>query len=74
VIVLIIVIFALMALSDFPSLIKGKKWYEVSVLSGLYIIVFALAALQTVGVTLPSPIKGIQSFITNVLHLAYPKL
>ena len=70
----VILIFALMALSDFPTLIKGKKWYEVSVLSGLYIVVFTLAALQTFGVILPSPIKGIQSFITNVLHLAYPKL
>ena len=73
-IVLVIVIFVLMALSDFPELISGKKWYEVSVLAGLYVGVFVLAALQTLGVTLPSPIKGIQSFITNVLHLAYPKI
>jgi cyanate permease len=70
--VLIIVIFLLMALSDFPKLIKDKKWYEVTVLSGLYVLTFTLAALQAAGVTLPSPIKGIQGFITNVLHLAYP--
>lgn len=70
---LVVVVFALMGLSDFPTLIKNKKWYEVSVLSGLYVFVFILAALQTFGVVLPSPIKGIQSFITNVLHLGYPK-
>lgn len=62
-----------MALSDFPKLIHDKKWYEVSVLSGLYAVVFTLAALQTSGIILPSPIKGIESFITNVLHLSYPK-
>ena len=72
-IALIVVVFVVMALSDFPSLVKEKKWYEVTVLSGLYAGVFALAALQTSGVVLPSPVKGIESFITNVLHLAYPK-
>ena len=72
-IVLVAVIFIIMALSDFPKLIKDKKWYEVGILSGLYLCVFTLAALQSSGVVLPSPVKGIQSFITNVLHLAYPK-
>ncbi|SHH94720.1 hypothetical protein SAMN02745823_01598 [Sporobacter termitidis DSM 10068] len=70
---LIILIFIIMALADFPKLIKDKRWYEVTILSGVYIFVFVLAALQTSGVTLPSPIKGLQSFITNVLHLTYPK-
>lgn len=72
-IVLLTVIFILLALSDFPKLVSDKKWYEVSVLSGLYVCVFTLAALMTLGVTLPSPIKGIQNFITDVLHLGYPK-
>ncbi len=72
-IVLLIVIFILLALSDFPNLIKERKWYEVFVLSGFYVFVFTLASLMTFGVTLPSPIKGIQYIITDVLHLGYPK-
>lgn len=70
---LIIVIFILLGLSDFPKLVHDKKWYEVSVLSGFYVCVFTLAVLQSSGVVLPSPIKGIQSFIVNFLHLGYPK-
>lgn len=72
-IILVIVIFILLALSDFPKLIKDKKWYEVSVLSCFYVFVFTLAALQSFGVILPSPAKGIQKIIIDVLHLGYPK-
>jgi hypothetical protein len=74
VIILLTVIFILLALSDFPKLISDRKWYEVTILSGFYICVFTLAALMTFGVTLPSPVKGIERFITDVLHLSYPKL
>ncbi len=72
-IVFVIVIFLFMALSDFPKLIKEKKWYDVSVLSGFYVFVMTLAVLHTAGIILPSPAKGIQKFIVNVLHLGYPK-
>ncbi len=72
-IVLVIIIFIILALSDFPKLIHEKKWYEVSVLSAFYIVVLTLSVLYTAGVTLPSPVKGIQYFIVDVLHLGYPK-
>ena len=73
-IVLVVVIFIILALSDFPELVHNKKWYEVGVLSGLYLFTFTLAALMAFGVTLPSPAKGIQNFIVNILHLGYPKV
>jgi hypothetical protein len=72
-ILFVIVIFIILALSDFPKLIKEKKWYEVTVLACFYVFVATLSVLHTAGVTLPSPVKGIQSFIVNVLHLGYPK-
>lgn len=72
-VILVIVIFLLLALSDFPKLISEKKWYVVSVLSGFYVFTLVLAVLYTVGVTLPSPIKGIQHFIVDVLKLGHPK-
>lgn len=71
-IILVIFVFALLALSDFPPLIKDKKWYEVIVLCALYLSVVTLASLQTLGVTLPSPIKGAQTLIVDVLKLGYP--
>lgn len=73
-IALIIVIFILLGLSDFPKLVHEKKWYTVSLLSCFYVFVFTLAALQSFGVVLPSPIKGIQKFIIDVLHLGYPEV
>lgn len=72
-VLLVIFIFAVLALSDFPKLIRSKKWYEVTVLSCLYVGVFILAVLQATGVKLPSPVKGIQHFIVDFLHLGYPK-
>jgi hypothetical protein len=72
-VILVAVIFVVLALSDFPKLIQSKKWYEVTVLAVMYAGVFTLAALQAGGVMLPSPVKGIQHFIVNVLHLGYPK-
>lgn len=70
---LVIIAFALIALWDFPDLIKNKKWYEVTVLSILYVCVFTLAVLQAFGVTLPSPAKGIQKLVVDVLKIGYPK-
>jgi hypothetical protein len=70
---IVLIVFGLLALSDFPSLIKDKKWYEVTALSCLYVLTITLASLMTFGVTLPSPIKGIEKFIVDVLHLGYPK-
>ncbi len=72
-IIVVILVFVILALSDFPRLIKNKKWYEVTVLSCFYVFVFILAALQSFEVILPSPAKGIENFIVNVLHLGYPK-
>ena len=71
--ILVIVVFILLALSDFPQLIKSKKWKVVGVLGGLYAMVLTFAVLMSFNVKLPSPFVSIQDFITNVLHLGYPK-
>lgn len=71
--IIVLLIFGLLALSDFPPLVKNKKWYEVTVLSLFYLSVLTLACLQTFGVTLPSPTKGIQKLIVDVLKIGYPQ-
>jgi hypothetical protein len=72
-IIFVVSVFGLLALSDFPAILRNKRKKETAVLSFLYLFVFTLAAMQVFGVILPSPIKGIEAFITNVLHLEYPK-
>ncbi len=72
-VLLVIVIFTLLALADFPQLVQDKKWKEVTLLGGLYAAVLALALSSALGATLPSPYVGLQNLIANVLHLGYPK-
>ncbi len=71
--ILVIVVFCLLALSDFPSLIKGGKWKAVVVLGCFYAGVLTLALLMSLDVKLPSPFVGMQELIVDVLHLGYPK-
>ncbi|NLO47613.1 MAG: hypothetical protein GX111_04740 [Clostridiales bacterium] len=70
---LVIIIFGLLALYDFSSLVKKKKWYEVEVLLFFYVFVFTLAMLTVNGVKLPSPAKGAQHLIVDILKIGYPK-
>ncbi len=70
---LVILVFAVLAVSDFSFLIHEKKWREVTILSVLYLFVLTFACLQAFGVILPSPAKAIESFIIHDLKLAYPK-
>ncbi len=72
-IILVLIVFGLLALSDFPPLVKSRKWYEVAVLSALYVFALVLAALYTFDVVLPSPIKGVQKLIVDVLKVGYPE-
>ena len=71
--ILVIAVFIILALADFPKLIKSRKWKAVVVLALFYSTVLTLAILMALGMTLPSPFEGIQKFITNVLKLGYPK-
>ncbi len=71
--ILIITIFLLMALSDFPNLIKERAWKTVGILGGFYAVVLTLAVLLSLDITLPSPFVGIEKLIVDVLHLGYPK-
>jgi predicted membrane channel-forming protein YqfA (hemolysin III family) len=68
---LIIAAFVLLALADFPALVKQKKWYEFTVLSVFFLSAFVLAILQSFEVKIPSPIKGAEYIIRDLLHLTY---
>ena len=70
-IVLLIIGFAGIALIDAPKLIKDKSWKEFIVFSIFFVFAFTIALLQIFGVKIPSPIKGIQYIIKDILHLNY---
>lgn len=70
-IVLVFFIFITMALADFPKLIKNKKKYEITVLTVLYALVFAVAVMQVRGIAVPSPVGWIRTLILDVWDIGY---
>jgi len=58
-------------LFEVPSLIRNKHWRELIVFSIFLSIAFVMALLATLGVKLPSPSKGIDYFVKDILHLNY---
>ena len=70
-IILLIIAFALIAFLDLPKLIKQKQWKDLAVFLFFFIFAFTVAFLHTIGIAIPSPIKGIQYVIKDILHLSY---
>lgn len=70
---LIFIIFGLaaIALYDLPELIRKRRWADVTVFSILYVAGATLALLLYFGVQIPSPIRGVQYLLGEVLHLKY---
>jgi hypothetical protein len=66
-----IIVFIILAFFEIPSLISKKYWRELSVFSCLFLIAFILTIVQIMGVKIPSPMKGIQYIITDILGLGY---
>lgn len=70
--VLVVGVFLLLALSDFPQLIQARKWYDAAVLAALYLFVLTMAVMQTLQMTVPSPVKAAQFLISQILGIRYP--
>lgn len=71
-IVLLLAAYGLIFAIDAPSLIQKKYWRELCVFCTLFAAGLVLSFLLIQGVPLPSPIKGIQFVIHDILHLGYP--
>lgn len=65
--------FAVIAAINLPGIIKRRIRRELIIYSTIFVLVFVLAVLVTVGVRIPSPIKAIQAFYRDVLHMSFKK-
>lgn len=65
-VLLLIGVFAAMALYQVPVLIREKLWRELGAFSFLWILAFGLSLLLTLGVEPPSPTDGIEYIIRNL--------
>jgi hypothetical protein len=63
--------FAAIALVDLPGMIRSKRWRELLFYCVLFLLILALGVAMGLGVKIPSPIKGVQSFYQNFLHLSF---
>lgn len=67
-VLLLILVFTVIALLEIPGLLKQKQWAELITSSVLLSIGFLLSLLQTVGVKVPNPNKGIEFLIKLVIQ------
>jgi|GEM_PF-5398638 len=63
--------FAAIAYSDLPGLIKQKQRREIIMYIMVYLLVLGFAALALFDFKAASPIKMIQTFYRDFLHLSF---
>ena len=68
---LVLMAFSGIAAIDVPGLVKDKRWHDLTVYSILFLLVLVLGILVALDVKVPSPIKAIQAFYRDILHLSF---
>jgi hypothetical protein len=71
--ILITACFAGIAFFDLYECFKNKQRNEIVVYAVIFLFTFSLAALMVSGAQIPSPVKAIQKFYIDVLHLSFKK-
>ncbi|SBW09164.1 conserved hypothetical protein [uncultured Eubacteriales bacterium] len=69
--VLVLLAFAGIGVADLPEMVKTKRWRDLTIYCVLFLLVLTLGVLIAMGVKIPSPIKAIQAFYRDVLHLSF---
>lgn len=67
---LVIIAYAFIAFFHIPRLIKKEHWRDLVAFSLFFLIAFILSILYTLGIKIPSPMKGI-NHVLDLLHLHY---
>lgn len=67
----LLLIFAGIAALDVPGMVKSRQWRNLMIYAVLFLPILALGIMATMNIPIPSPIKAIQSFYQNVLHLTF---
>lgn len=68
---LLIPVFIFMILYEAPGLIKKRYWKELTVFSILISLAFFLSLMQILRIEIPNPVKDMQYFVKNLMHLSY---
>ncbi|SHH77555.1 hypothetical protein [Clostridium grantii] len=65
----IIIVFICLAFFEIPGLIRKKYWRELIAFSCLSLITFTMTIIQSVSINIPSPMKGIEYIIRDIVGL-----
>jgi len=68
-IVLLVSVFIAIGLFEGPKMVREKLWRELLVFGFLLFFGFTLSILLTLGVPVPSPVRGIRSLMNPILKL-----
>jgi hypothetical protein len=68
----VITVYTLIAMINLPPLIKNREKKELIAFIVFFIVAFVLSILYALDITIPSPMKGLQYFIVDVLGIKYP--
>jgi len=68
---LVFIAFAGITALDLPHMVKNKQWRDLTIYSIIFSLVLALGVLVALDVNVPSPIKAIEAFYRDVLHLSF---
>ncbi|HHW31515.1 MAG TPA: hypothetical protein GXX20_07585 [Clostridiaceae bacterium] len=71
--IFLLIIYALILILNVPGLIKRKEWRELTAFLILYVFAFILGILYVLDVPIPSPMKGLQHLIADILGIKYPQ-
>jgi hypothetical protein len=56
---------------ELPGLVRNKQWRELVVYSVLISLAFTISLLQTLNIKIPNPVRDVQYFFSDLLHLRY---
>ncbi len=66
---LLVVSFVVMVAYEAPEMIRQRQWGELALFIGLVLFAFTVSFLQVIGVSIPSPVKGIEYLTSRMLSL-----
>lgn len=72
-ILVLALVFLIIVIIEAPKLIINKYWKELIVFLSLLSLAFALTVLVILDVDIPSPLKGIEYLIDDILDLSWDR-
>lgn len=69
--IILLLIYALIAWLNIPKFVKKKEWRDLAAFLVFYTAALVLGLLYVLDIPIPSPMKGLQYLISEVLGIKY---